>query len=77
LNKILSHLCLWWGIGLALIGVYSYVIDDLPFIQQVIQSLGSLPMVVTGSGIIIIVWVVQDLMNKVETELLMKKYEKL
>ncbi len=25
INSILMHLCLWWGIGLALIGIYSYV----------------------------------------------------
>ena len=77
LNKILMHLCLRGGAGLALIGIYSYIIDDLPFIQDVIQNLGSLPMIVTGSGVIIIVWVVQDLINKVESELLMKKYEKI
>ncbi len=77
LNKILVHLSFWWGIGLAIIGVYTYVIDDLPFIKDVIQSLGSLPVVVTGSGIIIIVWVVQDLINQVQAEILMKKYEKI
>jgi len=77
LNKILMHLCLRGGAGLALIGVYSYIIDDLPFIQDIIQSLGSMPMVVTGSWVIIIVWVVQDLLNKVESEVLMKKYEKI
>jgi len=77
LNKILMHLCLRGWAGLALIWVYSYIIDDLPFIQDVIQNLGSLPMIVTGSGVIIIVWVVQDLINKVESELLMKKYEKI
>lgn len=77
LNKIIMHLCLRWGIGLALIGIYTYIIDDLPFIKDIIQALGSLPVVVTGSGVIIIVWVVQELINTVQAEVLMKKYEKI
>jgi len=35
-----------------------------------------MPVVVAGSGIIIIVGVVQDLMNKIDTDLVMAKYEK-
>jgi preprotein translocase subunit SecY len=35
-----------------------------------------LPTVVTGSGIIIIVWVVQELINKISTDMVMKRYEK-
>lgn len=75
INKILMHLCLWWGVGLAVIGVYSYVLNYIPFIKDVAQSLWSLPVVVTGSGVIIIVGVVQELLTKVDTELVMKKYE--
>jgi len=69
------HLCLWWGIGLALIGIYSYVWTYIPFVQDIIQSIWSLPMVVTGSWVIIIVWVVTDIISKVETEMLMQKYD--
>ncbi|HRX63597.1 MAG TPA: preprotein translocase subunit SecY [Candidatus Absconditabacterales bacterium] len=76
INKILMHLCLRGGTGLALIGIYSYVLSYIPFIQNLVQSLGSLPVVVTGSGVIIIVGVVQDIISKVETELIMQKYEK-
>jgi preprotein translocase subunit SecY len=75
LNGILMHLCLWWGVGLALIGIYSYVWTYIPFVQDIIQAIGSLPMVVTWSGVIIIVWVVQDIMNKAKTDLLMQKYD--
>jgi len=77
INRILMHLCLrgWWW--LALIGIYSYILNYLPFIQEIVQSLWSLPVVVTGSGVIIIVGVVQDLINKVESELLMQKYDKI
>lgn len=75
INGILMHLCFRWGIGLAVIGIYSYVWTYIPFIQDVIQSIGSLPMVVTWSGVIIIVWVVQDVIDKVKTEMLMQKYD--
>ena len=75
INKILMHLCLWGGLALAVIGIYTYVLQALPFIQSIVSELGSLPMVVTGSGVIIIVGVVQEIMNKVEGDLVMKKYE--
>ncbi len=77
INGILMHLCLWWGAGLAFIGIYSYLLHYIPFIQTLVQSLGSLPVVVTGSGVIIIVWVVQDIMNKVKTDMLMQRYDKI
>lgn len=75
INKILMHLCLWGGAGLAAIGVYSYVLNYIPFIQDIVLALGSLPIVITGSGVIIIVWVVQDIVNKVSSELLTSKYD--
>jgi len=77
INKTLMHLCLRGGGGLALIGIYSYILNYIPFIQDIVQSLGSLPVVVTWSGVIIIVGVVQDLINKVEAEILMQKYDKI
>ena len=64
INGILMHLCLWGGVG-----------NYIPFVQEIIQSIGSMPMIVTGSGVIIIVWVVQEFMSKVETEMLMQKYD--
>lgn len=69
------HLCLWGGLGLALIGIYTYVLQWLPFVQSIVETIGSLPMVVTGSGVIIIVGVVQEIINKIEGDLVMKKYE--
>ncbi len=77
INWILMHLCLWWGAGLAFIGIYSYLLNYIPFIQTLVQSLGSLPVVVTGSGVIIIVGVVQEIMNKVKTDMLMQRYDKI
>jgi len=76
INGILMHLCLWWGLGLSLVAIYSYLLNMFPFIANVAQSVGGLPIVVTGSGVIIIVGVVQDMINKVDTELVMAKYEK-
>ena len=76
INKILMHLCLrGWG-WLAFIWIYSYILNYIPFIQNLVQSLGSLPVVVTWSWVIIMVWVVQDVISKVETDLIMQKYEK-
>ncbi|HMT01141.1 MAG TPA: preprotein translocase subunit SecY [Candidatus Absconditabacterales bacterium] len=77
LNTIITHLCFWGGIGLGLVGIYSYVLYYLPFVDIITQSLGSLPVVVTGSGVIIIVGVIQDLINKVNSELDVQKYDKI
>ncbi|MCX6824483.1 MAG: preprotein translocase subunit SecY [candidate division SR1 bacterium] len=77
INGILMHLCLWGGAGLAFIGIYSYLLNYIPFIQTLVQSLGSLPVVVTGSGVIIIVGVVQEIMSKVKTDMLMQRYDKI
>lgn len=76
INWILMHLCLRGWVWLALIWSYSYLINYIPFIQDIVQSIGSLPVVVTWSWVIIIVWVVQDIINKVQADLLMQKYEK-
>jgi preprotein translocase subunit SecY len=75
INGILMHLCLWWWAGLAFIGIYSYILNYVPFIQDLVQSIGALPVVVTGSWVIIIVWVVQDIVSKIKADMLMKKYD--
>ena len=75
INGILMHLCLRGGVGLGLIGIYSYVLSYIPFVQDLVQSLGSLPMIVTGSWVIIIVGVVQDIDGKVKSDMLMQKYD--
>ena len=76
INGILMHLCFWWGLGLALIACYTYIFNWIPFLQNISTALGWLPAVVTGSGVIIIVWVVQELINKIQTDMVMKRYEK-
>lgn len=77
LNGILMHLCFWWGIGLWLVGIYTYVLTYIPFVQSAVQSIGQIPVIVQGSWVVIIVWVVQELMNKISSELLMEKYNRI
>jgi preprotein translocase subunit SecY len=77
INKILMHLCLWGWTWLAIVGVYWYVLSYIPFIQQATQAVGSIPVVVSWAWIIIIVWVVQELLNKINAELLMEKYDRI
>lgn len=69
------HLCLWGGLGLALIGIYTYILQWIPFVQKIVETVGSFPVVVTGSGVIIIVGVVQEIINKIQGDLVMQKYE--
>jgi len=78
LNGLLKHLCFWWGTWLWIIWIYTYVLNWIPFIQAQITNgwLDAIPVIITGSGIIIVVWVVQELINKVNAELLMEKYDK-
>ena len=60
---------------MSLIGIYTYILQWMPFVQSLVESIGSLPVVVTGSGVIIIVGVVQEIVNKVHGDLVMQKYE--
>lgn len=77
LSKLIGHLCFWGGIGLAWVWIYSYVLNYIPIVQNITQSLGALPVIVTGSGIIIIVWVVTEIVGKINSELLMHKYDRI
>jgi len=79
LNSLLTHLCFWWGIGLGIIGIYTYIINWIPFIQDTVRSgwLSAVPVIVSGAWVIIIVWVVQEIINKLNADLLMEKYTKI
>lgn len=79
INDVLTHLCFWWGIWLGLIGIYTYVINWIPFIQDTVKSgwLNAVPVVISWAWVIIIVWVVQEIINKVNADLLMEKYSKI
>ncbi len=79
LNNVINHLCFWWGIGLWVIGIYTYIINMIPFIQDAVRSgwLNAVPVIVSGAWVIIIVWVVQEMINKLNADLLMEKYSKI
>lgn len=68
ITKILWHLCFWWGIGLGVLACYSYLLNRIPLLENLFAGFGTIPVIVTWSGIIIIVWVVQDIMNKIKSE---------
>lgn len=72
---VINHLSLWWGAGLWLLGIFTYILHYIPLVQDFATQVGSIPVIVTGSGIIIIVWVVQQVMDKIQTEILMSKYD--
>ena len=75
IKTTLNHLSIWWGAGLALIGIFTYLLHYVPLIQDFSTQVGALPVIVTGSGIIIIVGVIQQLMDKIQTETLMAQYD--
>lgn len=75
ISKIIWHLCFWGGLGLWVLACYSYLLNRIPLLQNLFQWFGTIPVIVTGSGIIIIVWVVQDIMNKVKSEQYMNELE--
>jgi preprotein translocase subunit SecY len=68
ISKVLGHLCFWGGIGLGILASYSYLLNKVPLLQNLFQGFGTIPVVVTGSGIIIVVGVVKDIMNKMKSE---------
>ncbi len=76
-NSVLMHLCLWGGIWLWFIWIYTYILSYIPFVQQAAQSVWSIPVIVSGAWVIIIVWVVQELVNKINSELLMERYDRI
>lgn len=75
ISKIIWHLCFRGGIGLGILACFSYLLNRIPLLQNLFQWFGTIPVVVTGSGIIIIVWVVQDIMNKLKSEQYMNEFE--
>ena len=58
-------------------GIYTYILSYIQFVQQAAQSIGSIPVIVSGAGVIIIVGVVQELINKINAELLMERYDQI
>lgn len=72
LTKVSSRLNLWGGVFLAVIAISPILI------QQAMQGggTGSIPMIVSGAGLIIVVGVVLDLIRQVNAQLLSHHYDK-
>ncbi len=72
IQKTSSYLNLWGGVFLACIAISPMII------QQVFQgaSTGSIPLVISGAGLIIVVGVVLDLIRQVNAQLLSHHYDR-
>lgn len=75
ITGVINHLSFWWGIGLGFLGIFTYILHYIPLVQDFATQVWSIPVIISGSGIIIIVWVVQQVMDKIQTEVLMSKYD--
>ena len=64
------RLNLWGGSFLALVAI-------LPMIFTIFSDLSSTDLIISGSGIIIIVGVVLDLIRRINAQLVMQDYDKL
>jgi preprotein translocase subunit SecY len=72
LGKTSSRLCLWGGIFIGLIAV-------LPMLTGTLFStlgVGSVPLLISGAGMIIIIGVVLELMRQINAQLVMHDYSK-
>jgi preprotein translocase subunit SecY len=70
LEKTSNRLNLWGGIFLGLVAI-------LPLVFTKFSTLNSQDLVVSGSGLIIIVGVVMELIRQVNAQMLAHDYEKL
>lgn len=75
ITKIIWHLCFRWGMWLWVLACYSYLLNRIPLLENLFAWFGTIPVIVTGSGIIIIVGVVQDIMNKIKSEQYMNELD--
>jgi preprotein translocase subunit SecY len=72
LRSVSSHLNLWGGLFIALIAVSPILIQN--FFQEV--GTGSIPVIISGAGLIIVVGVVLDLIRQVNAQLVSHHYER-
>lgn len=75
IKGIINHLSLRGGIGLAIIGIFTYLLYYIPAIQDFASTVWSIPVIITWSWVIIIVWVIQQIMDKIQSEVLMSQYD--
>ena len=70
LEKVSSRLNLWGGVFLGVVAI-------IPMVFTLFSDLTTTDLIISGSGIIIIVGVVLDLLRRVNAQLVMHDYEKL
>ena len=75
IKGVINHLSFWWGMWLGFLGIFTYILHYIPLVQDFATQVWSIPVIISGSGIIIIVGVIQQVMDKVQTEVLMSKYD--
>lgn len=75
IHTILMHLCVWWWLGLGFLWIYGYIIYSIPFIGELAQLAWNIPVAISGSWIIIVVGVVQEIFTKLQSEHVMEQYE--
>lgn len=72
LRSVSSHLCLFGGAFMAFVAVFPYLFQALT--QEI--GTGSVPLLMSGAGLIIVVGVVLEIIRKINVELVMHDYEK-
>lgn len=72
LRSVSSHLNLWGGLLIALVAIAPILLQDL--FQT--AGTGSIPIIISGASLIIIVGVVSDLMRQINAQLLSHHYDR-
>jgi len=72
LGKVSSRLNLWGGLFLAFVAVLPILLTT--FFSK--QSFGSVPLLISGAGLIIVVGVVLELIRQINAQLIMHDYDK-
>lgn len=72
LSELSNRLTLWGGFFIALVAVFPYAFDFLTSES----GAGSVQLLISGAGVIIIVGVVLDIVKKIKVEMVTKDYDK-
>jgi len=72
IGAVSARLTLWGGLFIALVAIFPYVFQA--FTSS--SSFGSVQLLISGAGLIIIVGVVLEVLRKIQVELVTKDYDK-
>jgi preprotein translocase subunit SecY len=73
LRKVSNNLNLWGGLFLGFVAIFPYLFN---FVTSETGT-GSVPILISGAGLIIIVGVVMEIISRINAELVMHDYDKL